>query len=433
MLSAACGSTSSSTTTSPSPVRCAVAATANPSTFPASGGTGSLVVSAARECSWSAASQAAWIALAAPTEGQGDGRVTYTVAANGAASARRGTLVLGSVSAEVTQQAAPCRFELDRRSFELGAGEVTGDVNVQALAGCSWTARSSVPGIAIVEGAQGSGPGRVRFRVSAHTATTARSGSLEIAGNRVDVRQGGGAPPAPRCAYAIDPVSADAGPESTEGRLSVATLAVCAWTASSDQPWLAIVAGSSGSGPGEVRYRAGFNDGASVRTGRIAVSGAIFTLRQAPCSYELDPASGSFGAAGGRGEFDVRTEAPCAWTARAAASWIEITSRPEDTGNGRVTYEVAPNIGGARTGSITIAGRAFTVTQDAATSIFGVVSGVEGLCPTKRFIVRNQRVRTTLSTDYEGGRCRDVKDGVSLRVKGIVGSDGVMTASEVDF
>ena len=47
--------------------------------------------------------------------------------------------------------------------------------------------------------------------------------------------------------------------------------------------------------------------------------------------------------------------------------------------------------------------------------------------PNLRFTVNGHRIRTTTSTDYEDGGCGDVKDGV--RVKGIVGTDGVLRPS----
>src|SRR5215218_7992416 len=187
--SIACGSTSSSTNAGPTPVKCAVAATPNPSTFPAGGGSGQLLVSSARECAWSASSSDVWISLTPPTNGQGNGTVRYAVAANPVAIARRGTLVLGSQSTGITQEPALCQFELDRRSFELGAGEQTASVNIRGRAGCAWTANAAVPWLVIVDGAQGSGSGRVSFHASSNPALGARSGSLDIAGVHVDVRQ----------------------------------------------------------------------------------------------------------------------------------------------------------------------------------------------------------------------------------------------------
>ena len=430
IASIGCGSTSSSTSVAPSPQRCAVTATPSPASFPASGGTGNLVVSSARECSWSVSSQAAWISLAPPTDGQGDGSVRYTVAANPAAIARRGTLALGSESKDITQEPASCRLELDRRSFELASREGTGTVDVRAPAGCAWTANAEAPWITIVEGTEGNGPGSVRFRVSANRAVEPRAGSLEIAGIQVEVRQLG---TVAACSYELDPAGADTGPEQTEGSVAVSTDARCPWTAASDAAWLTIVDGASGSGAGQVRYRAAFNSTGANRAGRITVGASIFTLRQAPCSYSLDPASESFAAVGGRGRIDVQTQASCEWSANPTVSWIDITSRSSGLGNGRVDYEVGPNTRGARTGLITVSGQGFTVSQEAATSVAGSVSAVEGSCPNKRFVVRNQRVRTTSATVYERGRCRDVIDGVFLRVKGIVGNDEVLTAIEVDF
>jgi hypothetical protein len=429
--SIACGSTSTDTTVAPSPVRCAVAATANPAAFPANGGSGSLVVSSARECSWSVTTETAWIALAPPATGQGDGTVRYTVASNTVASARRGALVLGTQSAEITQEAATCRFELDRSAFELSAGEQTATVNVRVATGCTWTSKAGVSWITIVEGAQGDGTGNVRFRVAANPATEPRSGSLEIAGLRVSVRQGGGVAP---CSYDVVPASADAGPGQTDGSVSVRTDAPCAWTALSDQPWLTVVAGASGSGPGDVRYQAAANSSTSTRTGHITVNGAIFTLRQTACTYVIRPTSESFEARGGSGEIEVQTQAPCAWSAGTTDSWITITSRSNAPGDGRVGYQIAPNANIApRTGTITVAGQPFTVAQQGEASISGGVEWVQGSCPNLRFSVNAQQIQTTSSTDYEDGDCGAVRQGVRVIVKGIIGTDGVLRAHEVDF
>ena len=58
----------------------------------------------------------------------------------------------------------------------------------------------------------------------------------------------------------------------------------------------------------------------------------------------------------------IAVTAPCTWSATSNASWIVVTGA---TGNGigSVNYTVQPNTGAARTGTITIAGHTFTVTQ----------------------------------------------------------------------
>ena len=65
----------------------------------------------------------------------------------------------------------------------------------------------------------------------------------------------------------------------------------------------------------------------------------------------------------GGGTVTVTNGASCAWTATSNATWITIASGASGTGNGTVTFSVAANSGVARTGTLTIAGGTFTVTQ----------------------------------------------------------------------
>jgi uncharacterized protein DUF5666/BACON domain-containing protein/all-beta uncharacterized protein len=424
-----CGSTETTSSVGP----CAATASTNPSTFPATGGSGELVVSSARECAWSASSPDAWIALVPPTDGRGDGKVRYTVSQNTAANIRRGSLMLGSQSTAITQEAAACRFALDPASFALGSGERTASVAVQVAAGCTWTARATASWIEILEGSQGNGPARLTFRVSTNPAQQPRSGSLEIAGLRVEVRQGAQGTEGLLCNYALQPASADTGPAASDGTVSVQTDVGCGWTAVPDQPWVTVMT-PSGTGPADIQYHVAANVTGAPRTGRIAVNGSVFSLQQRGCTYAVQPTAASIPAWGGNGSIDVRTQAPCAWTADTPASWITITSSRTGQGTGSATYDVAPNTRlGTRTDVISIAGRDVTITQNGATSITGGVHSVGGSCPNKRFVVHGQRVRTTSSTDYEGGTCGGIRDGTMIRVKGIIGSDDVLTAIEVDF
>ena len=450
--SIACGSTSSSTSVGPTPSRCAVSVAPSPAAFPPTGGSGNLVVSAARECSWTASTQTNWISLVQPIEGQGDGSVRYSVAANPQASPRTGTVTVGAQSTQISQQPAPCRFELNRRSFELGGTEQTATVEVSAPGGCAWNATSSSAWITIVEGAQGNGAGAVQFRVAANNGAGPRSGSLQVADLRVDVRQvaaAGPQPPPPSpgdCSYDVVPDSAEADAGQTDGSFAVQAGADCPWTATSDAGWLTVVAGASGSGPGQVMYRAAANTSTSPRTAHITVGGVRFTLQQAgvggpACTYDLDPSSDSVPADGDTGRFDVRTDSLCVWSATTSASWIEITSG-DGIGNGSVDYRVDVNTSTSpRTGTIQVADRQFTIDQAGASApppgeritLTGSVRNVGGTCPDKTFRVDGRSVRTTSTTEYDDGDCGDIRNNASVRVTGIVGSDGVVTAEEVEF
>jgi hypothetical protein len=60
----------------------------------------------------------------------------------------------------------------------------------------------------------------------------------------------------------------------------------------------------------------------------------------------------------------VTTTAGCAWTAKSNVAWITITAGASGSGSGAVSYSVAANTSTAsRTGTITAAGKTFTVTQ----------------------------------------------------------------------
>jgi len=440
--SLACGSTSSETTVGPTPVRCGVTVTNSPRSFPHAGGSGNLTVAAARECSWSASTQTSWISLANPTAGQGDGSVKYTVARNPAAVERRGVVSVGGQSAEVTQAAAPCTFELDRRTVDVPDTGGTGRVEVRAPDGCSWEASSNAAWITITGGAQGNGGGDVRFEAAANSTPSARTGRLMVAGIEVTVRQpaaGAPAPPPGDCTYLLEPGSADIGFAQTEGTFAVLTDGPCGWTASSDAGWLTVVAGGTGSGAGEVTYRAAENTSPSSRTGRITVENAVFTVVQqgqsSACAYDIDPGSESFGSGGGSGEIDVETGPLCPWSAESLDAWIRITSGSAGLGDGEVDYTVDPNSGAARTGTIRVAGLTFTVQQAAeVATITGDVDDLSGSCPDTAFTVGSQAVRTTGATSFRGGACHNsLEEGERVRVTGPIGSDGVLAASEVRF
>jgi hypothetical protein len=84
------------------------------------------------------------------------------------------------------------------------------------------------------------------------------------------------------------------------------------------------------------------------------------------CSYALSPSSAAVGAGAGSGTFSVTASAGCTWSATSSASWL--TTSSSGSGNGTVQYFVAANAGGARTGTITVGGSSFTVSQASGTS-----------------------------------------------------------------
>lgn len=83
------------------------------------------------------------------------------------------------------------------------------------------------------------------------------------------------------------------------------------------------------------------------------------------CTYTISPTSANIIAAGGTGTVNVTSQSGCSWTAVSISSWITVTSGSSGSATGSVGYSVASNTTAQRSGTITIAGQTFTITQDA--------------------------------------------------------------------
>jgi hypothetical protein len=170
-------------------------------------------------------------------------------------------------------------------------------------------------------------------------------------------------PPAPpACTYSISSSGDNVPVGDGTGTVGVSTMSTCPWTAESNASWITITSGATGTGNGSVSYRFASNVGAA-RTGTLTIAGRTFTVAQAACSYSISPGSDNVSANDGAGTTSVSTTSTCAWTAASNASWITVASGATGTGNGTVSYRFTLNLGAPRTGTLTIAGRTFTVAQ----------------------------------------------------------------------
>ena len=70
-------------------------------------------------------------------------------------------------------------------------------------------------------------------------------------------------------------------------------------------------------------------------------------------------------AAGEATSIAVTAGSTCAWSATSNAAWLTVSAGATGTGNGSVSVAVAANTGAQRSGTMTIAGQTFTVTQAA--------------------------------------------------------------------
>jgi len=114
------------------------------------------------------------------------------------------------------------------------------------------------------------------------------------------------------------------------------------------------------------------------RTG-MTIAGITFTVTQSAssCAYSLSAAAASYPSTGTTsGALSVVTGASCPRTAVSNAAWITITSGTPRTRIGSVAYSVAVNPNAQRTGTMTIAGLTFTVTQAGGSTTISAPTGL---------------------------------------------------------
>ena len=176
-------------------ITCSYSISPASSTPGAGGGSGSVNVTSASGCAWTAASNASWITIKSGSSGSGNGTVTYTVAANSATSSRSGTMTLGGQTHTATQAGTSptCSVTLSSWGVNLGYASRQAPVQVYASSTCSWSASANVPWISLFSGTTGSGNGTVTFSVNDNTGA-ARTGTIGINGSTLIVNQAGQAP-----------------------------------------------------------------------------------------------------------------------------------------------------------------------------------------------------------------------------------------------
>jgi hypothetical protein len=185
-LAAACGSSTSTSVTPPTTVRCQPGVSASSSAFGTAGGTGSLTVTVARECSWSASSEASWIVITSAREGQGDGVVTYRVNENADPVTRNGAISVNDQRVQLAQQAAPCRFSLQGPATVPAEGGQF-NVSIGTHQVCAWTVQ--VPAEwATAQPNNGRGSSTVQVLVQPNPGA-ARTSVVQVEGERIQLTQ----------------------------------------------------------------------------------------------------------------------------------------------------------------------------------------------------------------------------------------------------
>jgi len=329
---------------------------------PATALTNSVFMTTGTGCAWTATPNGSWITIASGGSGSGSGTITYVLAANATSNQRVGTITAGGQTFTITQAGTvPCTFSISPPSGGFTASGGTSNIVVSTTTGCSWTVSSPVTWVTF-SSTNGSGSGTVTFTVAANTNTVARSTTLPVAGLPYGVSQLGAA-----CTYSLNPSSLSVSATNGFSTVAVAAGQGCSWSATTSASWITITAGTSGTGSGSVVFTYAFNPNTVARSGTIIIAGITFTVTQAAaaCIYSIVPTAAHYIASGGFGSIAVTAGTSCAWTAVSNDGWITITSGSPGTASGTVGYAVGANATTvSRTGTITVAGSTFTVTQD---------------------------------------------------------------------
>jgi all-beta uncharacterized protein/BACON domain-containing protein len=365
----------------------------------AQGGDWVVKVSAVTGCAWTATSNDRWIGVMAGGSGTRDGSVSIHADPNAGTNPRSGTVTIAGQTFSVSQDgqtpatpipppASPappgapippptsppppptpgCTYTINPTSFSAAGAGASSTLQVQTASACAWAVTSDVTWIG-VSATSGTGAGSISFTVAANTGA-ARTGHLTVGGQTLTVTQAAGTPPPPSCSYSINPASQSFNGFGGTGTIAVSTTTTCAWSATSNDGWITITGGASGIGNGNVAISIAPNVGPS-RVGTVTVAGQIFTVNQAAvlpapnCTYSIDPSSKSFNEDGATNQrIDVKTQGGCAWTAISNTNWITVTSGQIGLDDGEVRYNVSANPTGTdRTGTLTVAGKTFTVDQ----------------------------------------------------------------------
>ncbi len=329
---------------------CAYVISPSSQSLGATGSTGSVNVTAAASCAWTASSNAAWIAVSYGATGAGYGTVGYSVSPNTSTSSRTGTLTIARQTFTVTQAGITTAS-----TSLLNPGFENGQVN--------WTETAPYPLISNNPARAKTGywfawlggydSGTDRLSQDVAIPSTAQQTFLQFAYN-IETAETAATPYDVLQLELYDPATG----------AKIATLASLS-NMNATVGWVQ-----------SARFDLSAYRGRTVRitfTATLDVSNFTSFLIDdvsmssvSACTYFLSPSSISVGGGASNGTVNVGTSPAdgCPWTATSTVNWISTSSVGNGTGN--ATFSIATNTTGAsRTGTITIVGQTFGVTQAA--------------------------------------------------------------------
>jgi trimeric autotransporter adhesin len=168
------------------------------------------------------------------------------------------------------------------------------------------------------------------------------------------------------CSFTLTTPSIQASGAGGSFAIGVQTAAFCSWSVSGLPDWITVGGASSATGPANVTLIVAAAGGIP-RSVNISIAGISVTVNQtATCSYAISPGGQGFTASGGPGTVSIAAPAGCAWSSTNTLPFVSINGASSGSGSGVLSFLVAANVGGDRSGTFTVAGLSFDVEQQAA-------------------------------------------------------------------
>jgi hypothetical protein len=252
-----------------------------------------------------------------------------------------------------------CAATLAASTTEFGAEGGSGRLTVATARDCRWQATTDAGWISVTSPGEAQGDGTAAFTVAALADPVARSASLAVGDDHVTISQRAAA-----CRYRLSSVELSLPAAGGSSEIDVtASSSLCEWTVQSTADWLAIPSGQRYKGNARVALQAAAWAGPARRADVTIADQRIALTQSTGCVFILTPASASVPQSAGSGSLSVHAAPGCAWSAASVLPWVAITRGSAGLGPGSAEFTFSANTGPARAGTLTIATRAFAISQ----------------------------------------------------------------------
>ncbi len=243
-------------------------------------------------------------------------------------------------------------------AFSADGGE--GHLTVTTARDCQWDVRNDAPWLTVTPPSEMQGSGTAAFVVAATGDPLARSASLTVGDQQVTISQS-----AAPCRFQLSSLQMSLPSAGGGADVNVtASNALCEWTTQVDADWLSIATGRTYKGNARVTVQAGAWTGPARHANVTVASQRVVLTQSDGCTFALTPPSAAIPGAGGHATVSVqylergaRGRPPalfrgCIWQAE-----------PRAPDPGARYLAIDPNLGPARTTTVTVANHSFTITQ----------------------------------------------------------------------